>query len=145
MNEHQRGVEAAVKAGMPRSIRDDRSHRDRIVDAIAAYIEAGGFDSVHAPVETELLTVKVKATNKQEDVHPDDLAVDRFSASMKAKLAKKRAEGFGGWDDPEQCHIDYLVSLLLQQIHERAVLDPVDIANLSMMIHERGETPDYGR
>jgi len=79
------------------------------------------------------------------DRHPDDLAVDRFAAAMKAKLAKKRADGFGGWDDPKQCHIDYLVSLLVEQIQERAVLDPVDIANLSMMIHERGETPDYGR
>jgi hypothetical protein len=77
--------------------------------------------------------------------HPDDVSVDRFAAAMKAKLAKKRADGAGGWDDPEVCHIDYLVSLLMQQTHERAVLDPVDIANLSMMIHERGETPSHGR
>lgn len=81
--------------------------------------------------------------------HPDDLAVDRFSAAMakkmKAKLAKKRGQGVTGWDDPEVCHIDYLVSLLLEQIHERAVLDPVDIANIAMMIHERAETPSHGR
>jgi hypothetical protein len=81
--------------------------------------------------------------------HPDDLAVDRFVAvmaeRMKSKLAKKRGEGVTGWDDPEVCHIDYLVSLLLKQIHERAVLDPIDIANIAMMIHERGETPSHGR
>ena len=78
-------------------------------------------------------------------VHADDLAVDRFAIAMKAKLAEKRGQGLGGWDDPEQCHIDYLVSILMQQIHERAVPDPIDIANIAMMIHERGETPDYGR
>ena len=84
-------------------------------------------------------------TDLMGELHPDDLAVDRFAAVMKAKLAKKRAQGVGGWDNPDQCHIDYLVSLLTEQIRERAALDPVDIANLSMMIHERGETPDYGR
>lgn len=73
--------------------------------------------------------------------HPDARAVDRFAVAMKAKLAKKRAEGRCGWDDPEQCHIDYLVQLLMEQIHERAVLDPVDIGNLAMMIHQRPETP----
>lgn len=77
--------------------------------------------------------------------HPDDVAVDRFAAAMKAKLARKRAEGVGGWDDPEQCHIDYLVHLLAEQIHSRAVIDPVDIGNFAMMIFNRGETPSHGR
>jgi hypothetical protein len=91
------------------------------------------------------VTGSAKVTPPIETAHPDNAAVDRFATAMKAKLAKKRAEGAGGWDDPEQCHIDYLVSLLVAQIHERAALDPVDIANLAMMIHERGETPSYGR
>lgn len=77
--------------------------------------------------------------------HPDALAVDRFAAAMKTKLAKKRAEGVGGWDDPEQCHIDYLAHRLAEQIHSRAVLDPVDIGNFAMMIFNRGETPSHGR
>lgn len=76
---------------------------------------------------------------------PDDVAVDEFAAAMKLKLAEKREQGFGGWDDPTQCHIDYLIKLLIEQINERPVLDPVDIANLSMMIHQRGETPSHGR
>lgn len=76
---------------------------------------------------------------------PDDVAVDEFSAAMKLKLAEKREQGLGGWDDPEQCHIDYLVGLLMQQINERAVLDPVDIANLAMMIHNRPEISSHGR
>lgn len=77
--------------------------------------------------------------------HPDDAAVDRFAVAMKAKLAKKRAEGLGGWDDPEQCHIDYLAHLLSEQIHSRATLDLVDIGNFAMMIFNRGEAPSHGR
>lgn len=79
------------------------------------------------------------------DRHPDDLAVDCFAAAMKEKLAKKRADGFGGWDDPEVCHIDYLAHLLAEQIHSRAVIDAVDIGNFAMMIFNRGETPNHGR
>lgn len=93
--------------------------------------------------------VKANEADLRSEPHPDEIAVDRFSAAMaermKAKLAKKRGQGVTGWDDPEVCHIDYLVSLLLEQIHERAVLDPIDIANIAMMIHERGETPSHGR
>lgn len=77
--------------------------------------------------------------------HPDDAAVDRFAVAMKAKLAEKRADGAGGWDDPEACHIDYLAHLLKEQIHSRAALDLVDIGNFAMMIFNRGETPSHGR
>lgn len=67
--------------------------------------------------------------------HPDDLAVDRFAAAMKAKLAKKRAEGRGGWDDPQECHVVVLARMLLEHIRKG---DPVDIANFAMMMHQRG-------
>lgn len=78
--------------------------------------------------------------------HADDVAVDRFAAAMKEKLAKKRADCFGGWDDPEVCHIDYLMHLLAEQIHSRAVIDPVDIGNFAMMIFNRfGEKMGHGR
>ena len=30
--------------------------------------------------------------------HPDDAAVDALAAAMKAKLAKQREKGYGGWD-----------------------------------------------
>lgn len=77
--------------------------------------------------------------------HPDEIAVDRFSAAMKAKLAEKGKQGFSGWDDPQRCHIDYLVHLLAEQIQSRAALDPVDIGNFAMMIFNRPETPAHGR
>lgn len=66
--------------------------------------------------------------------HSDDLAVDRFAAAMKDKLAQKRAEGYGGWDDPEQCSIEYLSNMLINHARKG---DPVDVGNFAMMIHQR--------
>jgi hypothetical protein len=71
------------------------------------------------------------------DQHPDDLAVDRFAAAMKAKLAKKRDEGRGGWQDKEHCSNAFLSRLLVEHVQKG---DPVDVANIAMMIHQRGES-----
>ncbi|NTF54850.1 hypothetical protein G6L12_08085 [Agrobacterium rhizogenes] len=71
----------------------------------------------------------------QEPVHPDDEAVDRFAIAMKAKLAEKRAQGYGGWDRPEECTIGHLSQLLRKHIDKG---DAVDVGNFSMMIHQRG-------
>lgn len=68
--------------------------------------------------------------------HPDDLAVDRFAAAMKAKLARKRAEGRGGWEDREQCSSWFLSRLLREHVDKG---DPLDVGNLAMMLHQRGE------
>jgi hypothetical protein len=68
--------------------------------------------------------------------HPDDLAVDRFAAAMKAKLAQKRAEGRGGWQDKSQCAAEFLSKLLREHIEKG---DPLDVGNLAMMLHQRGE------
>lgn len=67
--------------------------------------------------------------------HADDLAVDRFAADMKAKLAAKRAAGRGGWDDPKQCHVATLARYLVEHV---AKGDPVDVGNFAMMLHQRG-------
>ena len=69
--------------------------------------------------------------------HPDDLAVDRFAEAMKAKLAKKRAEGRSGWEDKDQCSREHLSKLLREHVEKG---DPLDIMNFSMMLHQRGET-----
>lgn len=68
--------------------------------------------------------------------HPDDLAVDRFAAAMKAKLAKQRAKGYGGWDDTQQCPTERLQAMLVDHV---AKGDPVDVANFAMMLWSRGE------
>lgn len=65
--------------------------------------------------------------------HPDDSAVDRFAAAMKAKLAKKRADGRGGWQTASEAHLSAL-------LHEHVAKgDPVDVANLAMMLHQNGQ------
>lgn len=72
----------------------------------------------------------------EDSPHPDDLAVDRFAAAMKAKLAKKRADGRGGWEDKEDCSALWLSSLLREHVEKG---DPLDVGNLAMMLHQRGE------
>lgn len=74
-------------------------------------------------------------------MHSDDLAVDRFAAAMKAKLAEKRAEGRGGWDDPAQCTTKHLAELLRSHI-ERG--DPLDVGNFAMMLWNRGGSTSEG-
>lgn len=70
------------------------------------------------------------------NTHPDDIAVDKFAAAMKAKLAKKRAEGRGGWEDEERCSAEFLNQLLNEHVGKG---DPVDVGNLAMMLWNRGE------
>lgn len=81
----------------------------------------------------ELLASVPRASQSQ---HPDDIAVDSFAVAMKAKLAKKRAEGRGGWSDKSQCTAEFLSQLLHGHVDKG---DPVDVGNLAMMLHQRGE------
>lgn len=67
--------------------------------------------------------------------HSDDLAVDRFAAAMKKKLAQKRDEGRSGWDDPKQCSITLLENMLHEHYQKG---DVIDLANFCMMLHQRG-------
>ncbi|NTF32345.1 hypothetical protein G6L88_09785 [Rhizobium skierniewicense] len=55
---------------------------------------------------------------------------------MKAKLAKKRQEGRGGWDDEDECSQVFLTALLREHVEKG---DPVDVGNFAMMLHQRGE------
>lgn len=73
--------------------------------------------------------------------HPDDVAVQAFAGAMKAKMARKRNEGRGGWQDKGQCSAEWLSELLRGHIGKG---DPVDVANLAMMLHQRGERITLG-
>lgn len=73
--------------------------------------------------------------------HTDDIAAEAFAEAMKDKLSKKRAEGRGGWDDKEACSNEFLSRLLREHVEKG---DPVDVANLAMMIHQRGEKIGLG-
>jgi hypothetical protein len=68
--------------------------------------------------------------------HPDDRAVDRFAAVMKAKLYDARAKGRSGWDGPE-CTQEALSRMLHEHV---AKGDPRDVANLCMMLYLRRES-----
>lgn len=70
------------------------------------------------------------------EVHVDDAGVDKLARAMKRKLAKKCREGFSGWDDPNDCDVEYLAELLIDEVcHINP--DPVDIANFAMMLYVR--------
>lgn len=84
----------------------------------------------------EYALVSQPAPKGGEITHPDDLAVDRFASAMKAKLAKKRAEGRGGWDLKDECSAEFLSQLLREHVEKG---DPVDVGNLAMMLQQRGE------
>jgi hypothetical protein len=75
-----------------------------------------------------------RATPAQPVPHSDDLAVDRFAAAMKAKMAASRAKGRGGWDDERQCPMAKLSNMLIAHARKG---DPVDVANFAMMLHQR--------
>lgn len=89
-----------------------------------------------ASLSTEVIALSPSTSAAEPVAHPDDLAVDRFAAAMKAKLAKKRAEGRGGWERKDECSNGFLSQLLREHIGKG---DPVDVGNLAMMIHQRGE------
>lgn len=76
-----------------------------------------------------------------DKIHSDDMAVDRFAAAMKDKLAKKREQGYAGWDS-EECQIESLAQMLVDHVNKG---DPIDIANFSMMIHQRESDFDIRR
>jgi hypothetical protein len=88
----------------------------------------------------------------RNDAEADAVGVDRFRTAMSNKLAKKRDEGRGGWNQepytvqPDRgdvvrrygCTVAYLNKLLREHIDKG---DMVDIANLAMMIWNR-ENPN---
>lgn len=88
------------------------------------------YDAAYALIQRVLETPPISAAQ-----HPDDLAVDRFAAAMKEKMALARAKGRGGWNDPAQCSVERLATMLVEHI---AKGDPVDVANFAMMLHQRG-------
>lgn len=73
------------------------------------------------------------AAQQSAEQHPDDAAVDRFAAAMKAKLKKKRQEGRAGWQFMAS---EQLSALLHEHVRKG---DPVDVANLAMMLHQNGQ------
>lgn len=74
--------------------------------------------------------------------HSDDMAVDRFSAAMKAKLKWEReVRGRHGWDDPSVCSPQFLARLLVEHLSKGNAGTFEDVANFAMMLHQIGADP----
>ncbi|MEY8802027.1 hypothetical protein AB9K35_17085 [Leisingera sp. XS_AS12] len=75
----------------------------------------------------------------QEQV--DERAVARFAEEMRRKLARSRAKGRDGWQDPKLCPIERLASMFAGHLGKTNEGNLVDLATLAMMLHERGAHP----
>jgi len=64
-------------------------------------------------------------------VHSDDDAIDNFANAMREKMALNREMGRSG---SQTCPVDVLWQMLREHIDKG---DPVDVANLAMVIHHR--------
>ena len=86
----------------------------------------------------KIIQKRIVATPPAEQ-HPDDIAVDCFAAAMKAKLKWEREQrNRSGWQAMSAADLS---RILYEHLPKG---DPVDVANLSMMLHQNGqqiETP----
>lgn len=92
-------------------------------------------------VDVFLERIEAALAGKLPEQHSDDTAVDRFAVAMKAKLAAAREKGRGGWDDPEACSVEFLADLLVGHVGKGNPGNFEDIANIAMMLHQRGADP----
>lgn len=115
----------------------DERVTDAMVEAGLAEYSEGGCMGLDDRERREVVTAIIEAAvTAVPCAHSDDEAVDRFSAAMKNKLAQKREEGRGGWDNDNKA-IGVVLSNMLRDHVEKG--DPIDVANLAMMLHQRGE------
>lgn len=75
--------------------------------------------------------IKFEQPPTQADI--DNEAVDKLAQAMKDKLAKKREQGYHGW---ETCKHGDLVQLLINHVDKG---DPIDVANFCAFLFARGE------
>lgn len=75
--------------------------------------------------------IKFEQPPTQADI--DNEAVDKLAQAMKNKLAKKREQGYHGW---ETCKHGDLVQLLINHVDKG---DPIDVANFCAFLFARGE------
>ena len=103
-----------------------------------ATISGPGVYCMQVPVSYSMLDfmqalAAAPAQPAAQEQHPDDEAVDRFAVAMKAKLAKSREKGRHGWQTASAAHLS---GLLYRHMYKA---DPLDVANLAMMLHQNGQ------
>lgn len=83
----------------------------------------------------------IEILNAQSQPHADDLAIDNFAAAMKAKMAAAREKGRSGWDNRKACSGEMLAGELVAHLSKNNPGTFEDVANFSMMLHQRNESP----
>ena len=86
----------------------------------------------HALLSKPYPHIEFEQPPTQEDI--DNEAVDKLAQAMKNKLAKKREQGYKGW---ETCKHGDLVQLLINHVDKG---DPIDVANFCAFLFARGES-----
>lgn len=88
--------------------------------------------------ESDLATPSLTSST---EMHSDDICFDIFAQACKTKLAKSRAKGRGGWDNPEACRVETLANMLVEHLLKGNAGTFEDIATFAMMLHQRGADP----
>lgn len=101
--------------------------------ASPAEVHCYGCDALITGKGTEATTKWNTRADKASAVG-DDIAVNKFANVMKDKLAQKRKEGRGGWQDMSA---DELSAMLHNHVLKG---DPVDVANFCMMLWNNGQS-----
>lgn len=76
-----------------------------------------------------------------QEQHADDIAIDAFSAEMKAKMGRSRNKGRDGWQDKDLVSDKELAKMLVEHLSKGNAGTFEDIATFCMMLHQRGADP----
>lgn len=110
-------------------------------------LDAAACTILREKIEGIIYDTKTRTYGGDEHKHIDDLAVDAFNEDMKQRLAVKRSQGYGGWEDPSHCTLrDRLIAPI--QYHANSItaqsfikpgvdLKLLDISNYCMMAYHR--------
>jgi len=71
----------------------------------------------------------------------DNEALGRFHQALRAKMARSRAKGRSGWNDPDLCSERFLAEQLVGHLAKGNPGTFEDIACFAMMLHQRGASP----
>lgn len=117
-----------------------------IADAVYALDKQEKAEAKLAATEAIATQWKARAERLEGNApeqHWDDHCVNQFSKMMREKMALSRAKGRSGWNDPNQCSVQYLRELLYEHLDKG---DPVDVANICMMLrhYDASTARDYG-
>lgn len=72
----------------------------------------------------------------------DDAAVDAFANSLKGRLATKRTQGYGGWNDPNECDARKLANLFIAKLTHGGS-NITDLGAYLVFLNHYGPTGQY--